>query len=95
MTKEEHGKLCTFDRYRSMNQSFSIAGFLLEIEDERLFEAIKKLTKHRQNIIILSYWFGMTDNEISQRLNIVRRTVCYMRKSSLKQLKKYLEKKHK
>ena len=95
LSKKEYNKLLTFDRYQSMNYVIPAAGFLLEIEDEQIFKAINKLTEHKQNVIILSYWLGMTDNEISQCLNIVRRTVCYIRKSSLKQLKKYLEKKEK
>ena len=95
LTKEEYNELYIFDNYKSANQVVSVAGFLLEIEDELIFKAINKLTKKKQNVIILSYWLGMTDNEISQCLNIVRRTVCYMRKSSLKQLKKYLGKKKK
>ncbi len=93
LTKEEYNGLYTVDRYQCMNHIISAAGFLLEIENELIFEAINILPDHLQNIIVLSYWLGMTDKEISKDLNIVRRTVCYLRRSVLRQIKKYLEKK--
>lgn len=93
LTKDELDGLSTVDRYSAISHSVSTRGFLFEIEDEVLFHAINTLPKNNQDIIMLSYWMDMTDVQISQTLNIVRRTVSYMRRSSLKQLKKYLENK--
>jgi RNA polymerase sigma factor (sigma-70 family) len=91
LTKEEYNKLFINDKYECFYHKVLATGFLLEIENEQLFEAINKLPEHKRDVIMLSYWLGMDDKDISQKLNIVRRTVNYLRKSSLKQLKKYLE----
>ena len=92
LSEEEKQKLYSVDEYFSINQTIVGAGFSIEIKNDMLFEAITKLSENRQNIILLSYWLEMTDTEISQCLNLVRRTVSYIRNSSLQQLRKYLEK---
>jgi DNA-directed RNA polymerase specialized sigma24 family protein len=49
----------------------------------------------KRDIILLSYFLDMTDGEIGDKLNLVRRTVQYKRTSSLRELKQFMEgKKH-
>ena len=93
LSKNEINSLCLLDKYKIISNVMPAAGFLLEIEDEELFQAIRTLPKNKRDIIMLSYWLDMTDLQISQVLNIVRRTVSYLRSNSLRQLKKYLENK--
>ena len=68
-------------------------GFEISIKDELLAEALKTLPQDRREIILLSYFLGMTDPEIAEHLNLVRRTVAYRRTSTLQALKKCMEEK--
>lgn len=43
-------------------------------------------------MILLSYFLGMTDREISDKLNIVHQTVSKRRLTTLKELREYLMK---
>jgi len=91
LSRVERNQLSTVDEYSSTGFEIAVAGFLLDIENELLYEAINALPLNKRNVILLSYWLDMTDAAISRCLNLVRRTVSYMRTSSLKQLKKYIE----
>ena len=57
------------------------------IDDETLAEAISALPVDRRDIILLSYFLDMSDAEIANVLNMVRRSVAYRRTSTLKLLK--------
>ena len=52
-----------------------------------LAEAISALPVDRRDIILLSYFLDMSDAEIANVLNMVRRSVAYRRTSTLKLLK--------
>jgi len=54
-------------------------------------EALAALPEDKRRIVLLYYFLGMNDREISEMLNIVRETVQYRRTSALKQLKQFLE----
>ena len=56
-------------------------------KDEALAEAISALPVDRRDIILLSYFLDMSDAEIANVLNMVRRSVAYRRTSTLKLLK--------
>ena len=43
-------------------------------------------------MILLSYFLGMTDREISEKLNIVHQAVSKRRHATLKELREYLVK---
>ena len=66
-------------------------GFEVAVADELLAEALKTLPQDRLQIILLSYFLGMSDPEIAGRLNLIRRTVSHRRKNSLQELKKFME----
>lgn len=63
----------------------------VEVKDFILGAALEKLDDDRRHIALLSYFFEMTDQEITEYLNLIRRTVSYRRSATLKQLKKFLE----
>lgn len=70
--------------FRVMNMDVAVKNFLLG-------DALEKLDVDRRDIVLLSYFLGMTDQEIAEYLNLIRRTVSYRRSATLKQLKKFLE----
>lgn len=91
LTFDEFNQMYSVDKYLGFCFKITVSGFQINIEDERLFDAIRELPEKSRDIILLSYWLDMTDKEISNTLNLVRRTVCYLRANALKQIKQYLE----
>lgn len=49
------------------------------------------LSDDKRDIVLLAYFLDMTDQEIADKLDMVRRTVQYKRAQSLKELKKEME----
>ena len=45
----------------------------------------------KRDIVLLAYFLDMTDQEIADKLDMVRRTVQYKRAQTLKELKKEME----
>ena len=63
----------------------------MAIENEDLANALTVLPDDKRDIVLLAYFLDMTDQEIADKLDMVRRTVQYKRTQSLKELKKELE----
>ncbi len=84
-------QLTTMDEYLIDKNYFDVLGFRIAIKSDPISEALAYLPEEKRDIILLSYFLDMTDQEIRDRLNMVRSTVQYQRTSSLKQLKKLLE----
>lgn len=91
LSGEELEQFAVWDRYFEDTYLFEVMGFEIAVADELLAEALKSLPQDRLDIILLSYFLGMSDPEIAEHLNLVRRTVAYRRTSSLQILKKYME----
>lgn len=91
LSGEELEQFAVWDRYFEDTYLFEVKGFEIAVADELLAEALKSLPQDRLDIILLSYFLGMSDPEIAEHLNLVRRTVAYRRISSLQILKKYME----
>ncbi|MBC2322802.1 sigma factor-like helix-turn-helix DNA-binding protein [Listeria booriae] len=45
------------------------------VTGELIVEALKNLPEDNRNIVLLYYFFCMTDREIAEKLDLVRRTV--------------------
>lgn len=58
---------------------------------EDLANAMTVLPDDKRDIVLLAYFLDMTDQEIADKLDMVRRTVQYKRTQSLKELKKEME----
>lgn len=50
------------------------------------------MPEDKRDVILLSYFLGMNDREISERLNVVRQTISKRRLITLKELREYLMK---
>ena len=57
-----------------------------------LADALAQLPEDKRDVILLSYFLGMTDREISEKLNVVHQTVSKRRLTTLKELREYLMK---
>ena len=91
LSERELSDLSATDQYFADEYVFDVSGQSISVSDCGLAEALNTLPAARRDIILLSYFLGMTDTEIGQLLNIVRRTVTYRRANILQELKKVLE----
>lgn len=87
---DDIGEIGTYDNYFKNENTFYINGKV--ITDNRLAKAIRQLPKNKQEVIILSYFLGMSDIEIGRRLNLIQQTVFKRRKQALKLLSNLLQK---
>ena len=91
MTAQELAALSVTDKYFTDEYIFSVLGGSVGVSDADLAEALNTLPADRRDIVLMSYFFDMTDREIAERLNMARRTVAYQRASTLQELKKLME----
>ena len=83
--------LAVIDEYFTDEYVFDVLGESVNVTDAGLAEALTALPTDRRDIVLMSYFFDMTDREIADKLNMARRTVAYQRTSSLKILKNLME----
>ncbi len=91
LSKQELAALSVKDEYSVGAFVFSVLGEIVSILDTDLAEALNCLPSNRRDIVLMSYFFDMTDREIAEKLNMARRTVAYQRAVSLQRLKKLME----
>ena len=85
--------LSTKDAYFQHEHLFNVAGVQVVVIGDDIAEIIKILPEKYRDIILLSYFTGAKDAEISEKLKMVHRTVQRYRTSALSKLKKFLEEK--
>lgn len=81
-----------WDKYFMDEHVFEVQGFPVVVTGNLLAEAIAQLPEDKRDVILLSYFLGMNDREISERLNVVRQTISKRRLITLKELREYLMK---
>ena len=91
ITYKEEKSLFVEDEYQIFCEQLNVMNFVVNIKHELLFDALSTLKPKKRDVVLLRYWLNMTDEEIAQKLNLVRRTVNYMRTSSLNEMKKFME----
>lgn len=85
-------RLTASNPYPSDYHVLQVDAFTAQIEDDRLYRSIKQLTENQQIVIILYYWYDLTEEEIAIQLKIPRPTIHYRKSQALRQLKKHLVK---
>ena len=91
LTKQELKSLAVTDKYFADLYIFSVLGETVSVSDYELGEALNTLSAERRDIVLMSYFFDMTDKQIADKLKVARRTVSYRRTNSLQELKKIME----
>ena len=92
LSPEEENQLFVCDEYFAddeAEQSFVVGG--KEITAKLLAEALHSLSEEKREVVLLYYFFDMSEREIARFCNIPRTTVQTRRTSSIKLLKRYLE----
>lgn len=83
-----------YDDYFKGENIFTINDTVIVITNNELAAAIRKLPPSKRDVILFSYFLGMSDVNIGKRLNLIQQTVFKRRKSSLKMLRKLLQKEY-
>ena len=92
LMEEKHYEPSTTDNYFDKRATkFVVCGEIIEIENERLAKAFSSLPELRQEILVLYYFFRYTDKKIGEAYGRSRTTANYWKLSSLKRLRKELE----
>ena len=92
LTASELEQTATWDKYFMDEHVFEVQGLPVVVTGNLLADAIAQLPGGKRDVILLSYFLGMRDREISERLNVVRQTISKRRLTTLKELREYLMK---
>ena len=71
--------LFVYEKYPSDLHQFNVDQYQFGIENEKLAKALLSLPDNKRNIILLKYFWDMTDDEIANYLKQVRTTVMRQR----------------
>ena len=91
MSDEQLQELYSVDEYLSDFSEFHTYGYEILIKNDLLADALGYLSDKNRDIVLLSYYLDMSDEEIGKLLNIVRSTVFRHRKAAIIKIKEYLE----
>ncbi|EHI99234.1 Sigma-70 region 4 type 2 [Clostridium sp. DL-VIII] len=87
----ELNRLQTFDTYNLDNNMYEILSLDVEVSDCKIAKALDILSKRKRDIILMFYYLEMSDEEISEELDVNRSTVYRNRTNALEIIKKLLE----
>ena len=82
----------TTDQYCMGEHVFEVLGLPVVVAGDLLAEAIAYLPEDKRNVILLSYFLGLSDRKISEQIGISRQAVTRRRNNALKELREYLAK---
>lgn len=91
LTEEQLNKFSKTEEYDSDFYLFEINGYKVRVHNVKMGEAISKLSKKKQDIILMSFFLEMSEADIAKYLKLGQSTVHYHKANSLKELKKLME----
>ena len=92
LSPDELDQIAAEDKYFQDEYVFEVLGKQVVVTGNLLAKAIAKLSEKKRDIILLSYFLGLTDREISEYMNVVRQAISRRRAGILRELREYLEK---
>ena len=78
------------DLYFNGEHIFEVDGFPVVVVGDPLAKAISQLSPINQEVILKSYFLGMTDREISEQIGVCRQSITKRRNGALKLLRRLL-----
>lgn len=90
LSTSEEEQLAVADKYFVNEYIFEVLGLPLVVTGDFLAEALAQLSASKRSTILMSYFLGMTDCEISEQFNVVRQTITKRQNVALKELRRYL-----
>ena len=91
LTEEQLNRLYILDQYPLEQYHFQVQGYDVTVQDERIASELETLSNEKRDIVLLSYFLEMTDQEIADKLNAIRGTIQYRRTKALKEMKQKME----
>lgn len=79
------------DIYSFLLLEIDLGDISIGIKDEHLYLSLLKLPENRLRIIMLSFFHGFSDGQISKIMKIPKSTVQYNRDKAIKQLRIYMK----
>ncbi len=67
-------------------------GMPCAVESETLYKALLSLSERQRNVLLLGFWRGQADGEISERMEVTTRTVYNLRQRAFSRIREYYEK---
>ncbi len=92
LTNDELVQLSAEDKYFTDEHIFNVLDKEIIVVGNLLAKALKQLPPEKRDVILLSYFVGMSDTEIGRQLNTIQQTIFKRRTSTLKLLRDYLKK---
>ena len=87
----ELSKLSILDDYDSNYICMVSYNYNIRIEDVLMAQAIGKLTKRKQDIILLSFFLNMTNADIATLMDLAENTIHSHKTNALKELKELMK----
>lgn len=80
------------DAYPSDSFVLYADGLPCTVESEILYKALSSLTEKQRNVLLWGFWRGLSDGEISERMEVTMRTVYNLRQRAYSRIREYYEK---
>ena len=87
LSSEELEQVSCEDQYFSSEHFFEVDRCPVVVVGDILATAISQLQPKNQEVILMSYFLGMTDRKISERTGVSRQSITVRRNRALKQLR--------
>ena len=85
------GPLSTEDKYASEQFVLDVDGLPCVLENELLYNALLSLPDRERRVILYDFWYDCKDREISEKLEVMVRTVYNLRERAFKKIRTYYE----
>ena len=95
LTSQELEQTSHEDHYFNGEYSFEVDGLPVVVVGDALAAAISQLSPINQEVILKSYFLGMTDREISEQVGVCRQSITKRRNGALKLLRMFLAEEYK
>ncbi len=92
LTASELEQTAVWDKHFMDEHVFEVQGLPVVVTGDLLADALAQLPEGKRNVILLSYFLGLNDREISEQMNISRQAITRRRNIALKELREYLMK---
>lgn len=92
LTNNELLQMASEDKYFNDEYVFHVLDKEIVVIGNLLAKALQQLPQHKRDVILLSYFAGMSDTEIGRCFHTIQQTISKRRKSTLKLLRDYFEK---
>jgi RNA polymerase sigma factor (sigma-70 family) len=91
LTSSELRQLFVLDKYFADYHVFNVLGREVVVMSAWIADALAELPTRRRDILLMSYYLGMPDRLIGDKLGIGRGTAQYQRKRALAQMRELME----